>query len=61
MSVVLDKDGAAKPIMENVSLLEVIPEGIRISTLFEEPQVLKNTALKRIDFLDGVVTLEEVV
>lgn len=57
MSVILEKAEQQEKIMENVSLLEVTPEGIRISTLFEEPQLLPNTMVKKIDFLEGTVTL----
>jgi predicted RNA-binding protein len=57
MSIVLEKDNQQEKIMDNVSLLEVTDEGIVISTLFEEPKVVPNTMLKKIDFLDGIVTL----
>lgn len=57
MSIVLKKNGEQEKIMENVNLLEVIPDGIRVSTLFEESKLLPNTAIQRIDFLDGIVTL----
>lgn len=59
MSVVLEKDGQQQKIMENVSTLEVTAEGIRISTLFEQPKILTDTHLKKIDFLDGIVVLQK--
>lgn len=60
MSVIMEKSGQTEKIMENVSLLEVTPKGIKISTLFEEPQILPGTAVKKIDFLEGVVTLTDI-
>ena len=57
MSVLLERDGQLEKVMENASLLEVTPEGITISTLFEEPKLLKDAQLKKIDFLGGTVTL----
>ncbi len=59
MSIVLEKDGQQEKIMENVNLLEVTAEGIKISTLFEEAKILPNTEILRINFLDGLVTLKE--
>jgi predicted RNA-binding protein len=57
MSIMLEKDNQQEKIMDNVSLLEVTAAGIIISTLFEEPTVVTNATLKKIDFLDGIVTL----
>ncbi len=57
MSIMLEKDNQQEKIMDNVSLLEVTDAGIMISTLFEEPKVIPNATLKKIDFLDGIVTL----
>lgn len=56
MSVVLDHDGQQEKVMENVTLLEVVPEGVRISTLFEEPKIVAGR-VQRIDFMAGTVTL----
>jgi len=53
----LERGEQLETVMENVTLLEVTPDGIKISTLFEEPKILPKTSLKKIDFLDGVVTL----
>jgi predicted RNA-binding protein len=58
MSVVLDHDGQQEKVMENVSLLEVVPEGVRISTLFEEPRIVAGR-VQRIDFTAGTVTLAD--
>lgn len=58
VSVLLQKEGMQEKIMENVTLLEVEPEGIRISTMFEEPKLIADAKLTKIDFLDGSVTLQ---
>lgn len=56
MKVLLEKDGRQETILENVTFLEKTPEGMRISTLFEEPRLVQGV-LKSIDFLAGKVTL----
>ena len=61
MNVVLDHDGKQEKIMDNVTLLEVTDEGILVSTLFEEPKLVKSAWVKNIDFLGGRVTLNSKV
>ncbi|MDA8163562.1 MAG: CooT family nickel-binding protein [Desulfobacteraceae bacterium] len=56
MKVLLEQDGRQEMIAENVTFLEATPEGMRVSTLFEEPRLVKG-ALRSIDFLAGKVTL----
>jgi predicted RNA-binding protein len=57
MNVVLDHDGEEESIMSNVTLLEVTDDGVLVSTLFEEPKLVKSARVKNIDFLSGKVTL----
>jgi predicted RNA-binding protein len=57
MNVVLDHDGEQENIMNNVTLLEVTDEGVLVSTLFEEPKLVKSAQVKNIDFLNGRVIL----
>ena len=57
MNVVLDHDGEEESIMNNVTLLEVTDDGVLVSTLFEEPKLVKSARVKNIDFLNGKVTL----
>ena len=59
MNVVLEQDGEQEKIMENVTHLEVTGEGVLVSTLFEEPKLVKSAWVKNIDFLDGKVTLDK--
>ena len=58
MNVVLEQDGLLEKIMENVTHLAVTGEGVLVSTLFEEPKLVKSAWVKNIDFLDGTVTLD---
>jgi predicted RNA-binding protein len=57
MSVILEQDGNEAVVAENASLLEVGEDGIRISTLFEEPQFIPGAVVRAIDFLNGRVTV----
>lgn len=57
MKVVLDQDGERKKIMDNVIRLQSDADGVKISRMFEPPEVLAATRVKEIDFLDGVVVL----
>lgn len=57
MSVVLDKDGEQEVVLENVILLEVIPDGVEVSTLFDPPKQVKGCRVQRMDFNTGQVTL----
>ena len=58
MNVVLDHDGKQEKVMENVTRLEVTGAGVLVSTLFEEPKLVKSAWVKDIDFLGGTVTLD---
>ena len=58
MSVVLEHDGEQEKIMDNVTNLEVTGEGVLVSTLFEEPKLVKSAWVKNIDFLGGKVILD---
>ena len=59
MKIMQDKDGQQELVMEDVAQLEVVEEGIRISTLFEEPKLITGVEIKTIDFLSGKTTLLE--
>jgi len=53
----MENDGGCRRIMEEVTGLEVTPEGIVLSSLFEEPRLIATAAVKKIDFMATVVTL----
>ena len=58
MNVVLEHDGEQEKIMDNVTHLEVTGEGVVVSTLFEEPKLVKSAWVRDIDFQSGTVTLD---
>jgi len=55
-TVYLAGDGQEEEIMRDVILLETMANGIRLATLFEEPQTVR-ARIRRIDFLKHTVTL----
>lgn len=58
MKVMLDREGQQELVMEDVAHLEVVEDGIKISTLFEEPKLISDVAVKKIDFLSGTAMLQ---
>ena len=58
MKIMQDKDGQQELVMEDIAQLEVVEEGIRISTLFEEPKLIPGVTIKTIDFLSGKTMLQ---
>jgi len=58
-SVVLDRNGEQEKIMENITSLELLADGVRIAALFEEPREITSVRLARIDFMSGTVILVE--
>ena len=58
MKIMQDKDGQQELVMEDVAQLEVVDDGIRISTLFEEPKLIPGVTIKTIDFLSGKTILQ---
>jgi predicted RNA-binding protein len=58
MNIVLRNNGGQENIMENVTHLEVTSEGVLVSTFFEDPKLVKSARVKSIDFLGGMVTLD---
>jgi len=59
MNVVLEHGGEQEKIMDNVTHLEVTDEGVVVSTLFEEPKLVKSAWVKDIDFQSGLVVLND--
>ncbi len=57
ISVVVEKNGEQKTVMENVTSLQVTEEGVVLTTFFEEPLSVPDVAITRIDFLGGKVIL----
>ncbi|MDR3631233.1 MAG: CooT family nickel-binding protein [Desulfocapsaceae bacterium] len=58
MSAVIEHDGKTELVKENITRLDVLAKGVRISTLFEGPTELSDLAIHYIDFLTGKVFLQ---
>ena len=60
ISVVVEQNGEQEKVMDNVTGLQVIDEGVVLTTFFEEPLSVPDTVISRIDFLGGKVFLNRV-
>ncbi len=58
LRAVIEKDGKQETIMEAVTTLEVVDDGVVLSTFFEDPKTIAGVAVRRIDFLGGAVVLQ---
>jgi len=58
-SVVMERDGKVELVKENVTRLDVLAKGVRISTLFEGVTDLTDMTIHHIDFLAGKVYLKK--
>ncbi len=59
-NVLMEKNGEEELLFENVTTLEVLQSGLRISTLFEGTRDLSGVAIRRIDFTGGKVYLYQI-
>jgi predicted RNA-binding protein len=59
MSAVVEREGKVETLKENVTRLEVLAAGVKISTLFEGSMEIKGMTIHHIDFLSGKVFLQE--
>ena len=59
-SVLMEKDGQEKLLLENVTSLEVTEKNISISTLFEGATKYQDVEIRRIDFTGGKVFLQQI-
>ncbi len=57
INVLVEQEGAQKQVMESVTGLEVTPEGVVLSTFFEDPVTIPGVHVKEINFLGGSVIL----
>lgn len=58
-SVFMVKDGSEELVLENATTLEVLENGLRITSLFEGPQEFQGAKIESIDFSGGKVVLEQ--
>jgi len=57
ISVVVEREGEEEKVLDNVTSLDVVADGVVLSTFFEEPKEVKNVIISRIDFIGGKVFL----
>ena len=58
-SVFMEKSGEEELLLENVTTLEVIENGLKITSLFEGTKEFLGFAVRRIDFAGGKVFLHQ--
>ncbi len=58
ISAVVERDGKRETVMESVTALEVVENGVVLSTFFEEPKSISDVVIEKIDFLGGAVGLK---
>lgn len=56
-SAFVEKDGSEEMLLENVTSLEVLDNGLRITTLFEGAQEFPGLVISKIDFAGGKLYL----
>ncbi len=56
-SVLMEKADSNELLLENVTTLEVLDNGLKITTLFEGAKDFHGVAIRRIDFSGGKVFL----
>ena len=56
-SAMMEREGGYELLLENVTELEVMSDGLKMSTLFEGSTSLPGVAIRRIDFSAGKVYL----
>ena len=59
LKAVVERSGGVETLMESVIALEVIPNGVILTTYFEDPLTVSGVRIRRIDFLGGAVVLTE--
>ena len=58
ISAVVERNGEQETVMESVTALEVVDNGVILSTFFEEPKKIPDVVIQKIDFLGGAVVLK---
>ena len=56
-SAMVEKDGGQELLLENITNLEVLSDGLQIATLFEGTKSWPGLMIRRIDFSAGKVYL----
>jgi len=56
----MEKSGEEELLLENVTTLEVLENGLKITSLFEGTKEINGVAIRRIDFAGGKVYLHQI-
>lgn len=56
-AIVEQQDGSREMVMESVTSVAATPEGVVLSTYFEEPLTVPDAWIRTVDFLGGSVVL----
>ncbi len=59
MRVIVEHEGKEELLKENITKLEVLTNGVKVSSLFESPTELRDMVIDYIDFTAGKVVLEK--
>ncbi len=59
MRVIVEQEGKEELLKENITKLEVLTNGVKVSSLFEGPTELRDMVIDYIDFTAGKVVLEK--
>jgi predicted RNA-binding protein len=60
LRAVLERDGKQEPVMDSITALDVVDDGVVLSTFFEEPLKMLGVRVRRIDFLGGTLILQPI-
>lgn len=56
---VVERNDEQEMVMEAVTALDVVEDGVILSTYFEEPKKISGVFIQKIDFLGGKLVLRE--
>ncbi len=59
MRIVSEQDGGEKVLGENITKLEVLANGVRVTSLFKGATEMSNMVIDSIDFTAGKIVLGE--
>jgi predicted RNA-binding protein len=60
LRAVLERDGREETVMDSITALDVVDDGVVLSTFFEEPMKIEGVQVRRIDFLGGILILQPI-
>jgi len=60
LRAVLERDGKEEVVLDSITVLDVVDDGVVLSTFFEEPMKIEGVRVQRIDFLGGTLVLQPI-